>query len=94
MCMVRKDLLNRAEILLKAGRVDDAVRVLASDPATYNAVVNGVIIALASAPGGVVADLNGNLWPVQQLISLARSGQWTAAPPLANFLLSEIELLK
>jgi len=88
-----ESLLRKVEVLLKAGRVNDAINVLATDPATYNRVVQGVINALASVPGGRIADLNGNIWSTSQLIELVRQGRWTAAPPLINFLMAEVELL-
>ena len=84
------NLLNKAEVLVKAGRVGEAVQTLASDPNLYNRIATGVIQALQSYPGGAVADLNGNIWPTHALVSRVRRGDWSA-PPLTNFLLAEIQ---
>jgi len=85
-------LLHKAEVLVRAGRVQDAVHLLSSVPSVYNAIVNGVANALRSYPGGAVVDINGNVWATKDLIHRVMAGDWSA-PPLANFLLSEIHMV-
>lgn len=89
---VWKRALDKVDVLIRAGRYQEALNLLRSDPALYNYVVQNMINALLSYPGGQIADLNGNVWSTRQLADMLRRGQWQ--PVHFNFLLSEIDLLK
>jgi len=84
--------LNEVDVLLRAGRYNDALSKLRSDPNLYNYVVQNMINALLNYPGGRIADLNGNVWSTRQLASMLQRGQWL--PVHFNFLMSEIDILK
>lgn len=85
-------LLDKVEVLVMAGRYDDALRVLESDPQLYSYVVNQMVNALLSYPGGKIADLNGRWWSTAELAQELQRGHWL--PVHFNFLLSEISLIK
>jgi len=89
---VNVQLLNKVEILIKAGRYNEALQALKSDPQLYAYVVNQMVRALLSYPGGKIADLNGNWWSTAELARLLQAGQWV--PVHFNFLLAEIGLIK
>jgi len=84
--------LNKVEVLLKAGRYQDALNLLRSDPNLYSFVVTRMIQALESYPGGKIADLNGNVWSTKQLADMLKQGKWL--PVHFNFLLGEIDVIR
>lgn len=84
--------LNEVEVLLRAGKYSEALQKLQSDPNLYSYVVNQMVSALLSYPGGYIADVNGNVWSTQRLAQELQRGHWL--PVHFNFLLSEISLLK
>lgn len=87
------DVLNRVEVLIRAGQYNAAIQLLSSYPQVYEYVVNLMIQALRSYPGGYIADTNGNLWPTSQLIRDLQRGNWSNRV-LFNLLLSEIEIAR
>ena len=84
--------LDRVEVLIMAGRYNEALQMLKSDPQLYSYVVNQMVQALLNYPGGKIADLNGRWWSTAELARDLQRGKWL--PVHFNFLLSEISLLK
>ena len=84
-------LLNEVKALITAGRYNEALSVLKSDPELYRYVVNRMVRALLTYPGGEIADLNGRWWSTKELAEKLQRGEWL--PVDFNFLLSEISLI-
>jgi len=83
--------LRQVKEYLLQGDFADAIRLLSNYPTLYQAVVSRVIRALESDPHGYITSSNGVVYSTKELVQMVRRGHWN--PVLAQFLLSEVELM-